>query len=304
MTAQQLEIRRKENPPPSVEEILNQEWLAVGVSQKELDRERETSDIFDRLMGSGYAPDIVRAAYAAEYVNVTELYLRLLAIAECALPPNDPMLALILYSLAKQNQAGGNLAAAEPFYARAFNIRKDTFGFLHPQTVEVFMDYAILLKELNRLSEVSTDYCLILLKPEARYTVQKTFVLDELEERGYVSSSEALTQEGYSALTSKDGRLQIGIQAKDRFVEAVVISLNISCIPETLQQKTTWMMQPVVCRLSRMEDEATASGTSEDDKTHGRLIMNFRRFISGEVIDGKCPGCHNMLQCPLCKLEQ
>ncbi len=92
---------------------------------------------------------------AAEYGNVTELYLRLLAIAERALPANDPMLAQILYSLAKQYQASGN-PAAEPLYARALTLREQTFGLQHALTMQAREAYAALLCAENRCGEADT----------------------------------------------------------------------------------------------------------------------------------------------------
>lgn len=137
-------------------EIIDQEWLAAGVSREELDQEEEITDILDRLTGSGYAPEIVRAAWTAEYANIMELCLRLLAIAERALPATDPMLAQILFSLAKQYQANGNLSAAEPLYARALTLREQTFGLQHPLTAQTREAYATLLCAEDRCAEADT----------------------------------------------------------------------------------------------------------------------------------------------------
>ena len=143
-------------------EIIDREWLAAGVSREELDQEEEITDILDRLTGSGYAPEIVRAAWTAEYANIMELYLRMLAIAERALPTNDPMLAQILVSLARQYQASGNLSAAEPLYARALFLREQLFGVEHPSTIQTREAYAALLCTANRCDEADKLQTLLL----------------------------------------------------------------------------------------------------------------------------------------------
>lgn len=137
--------------------IIDQEWLEAGVTQAEIDQSKELTDIFDRLVGSGYSRDIIYAAWDADYTGYDNpalaLYLRLLAIAERALPANDPMLAQLLYSLAKQYQASGIPSAAEPLYARALTLREQTLGAQHPLTMQAREAYAALLCAANRCDE-------------------------------------------------------------------------------------------------------------------------------------------------------
>ncbi len=137
--------------------IIEQKWLDAGVTQEEIDQSEEFTDIFDRLVGSGYAREIIYAAWDADYTGYDNpalaLYLRLLAIAERALPATDPMLSQILFSLAKQYQASGNPAAAEPLYARALTLREQTFGIQHPLTIQAREAYTALLCAANRCDE-------------------------------------------------------------------------------------------------------------------------------------------------------
>jgi len=139
-----------------VKEIIDKEWLAAGMSQAEIDQEEEITDIFDRLVGSGYTREIIYAAWDADYTRYDNpalaLYLRLLAIAERALSANDPMLAQILVSLAKQYHAVDD-PAAESLYARALTMREQTLGLQHPLTIQAREAYSALLCAANRCAE-------------------------------------------------------------------------------------------------------------------------------------------------------
>jgi len=44
-------------------EIIDREWLTVGVSQEELAHEEQLAEIFDRLVGSGRTVEDIRAEW-------------------------------------------------------------------------------------------------------------------------------------------------------------------------------------------------------------------------------------------------
>ena len=60
------------------------------------------------------------------------LYERALAVAEAALGPDHPDVALTLNGLAELHRAHGDYEAAEPEYARALAIREKALGSDHP----------------------------------------------------------------------------------------------------------------------------------------------------------------------------
>ena len=50
-------------------EIIDQEWLAAGVSQEALAKEEQLAKIFDRLVGSGRTIDNIRAEWETKAVE-------------------------------------------------------------------------------------------------------------------------------------------------------------------------------------------------------------------------------------------
>jgi len=50
-------------------EIIDREWLTVGVSQEELAQEEQLAEVFDRLVGSGRTVEDIRAEWETKTVE-------------------------------------------------------------------------------------------------------------------------------------------------------------------------------------------------------------------------------------------
>ena len=50
-------------------EVIDQEWLAVGVTQEELSQDERLAEIFDRLVGSGRTVDDIRTEWETKTVE-------------------------------------------------------------------------------------------------------------------------------------------------------------------------------------------------------------------------------------------
>ena len=302
MITQQADSDGSKYAPPSVQEIINREWLAAGMTQQEIDQDEELVDIIDRLAGAGYSQDVIQAVWETDYSTPEDkdasdasirLYLRLLTMAEEVLQSDDLTVAKILHGLAESYCLRHEYAAAEPLYARTLGTYRRAFGSEHPRTAEAQLDYAKALIALGRSSELSTLRSFVLLKPKTRYIVEKADILEKLKkpkklEVGFTLDPETVVLDGCVTLKNQDGSQQAQVQVEGRYVEAVVISLSAN---RSMQGDANGILEPVVCSLSRIDD-----GTPD-----GSLIMGYRIFSHGNMIEGECPGCHNKLSCVLCQ---
>ena len=80
---------------------------------------------------------------------------RALKLAEEALGPHHPYVAMNLTNLAKAYHAQGRYAEAEPLYQRALVIWEKAFGPDHPDVAIGLKNYAALLREVGRGSEAA-----------------------------------------------------------------------------------------------------------------------------------------------------
>lgn len=139
MAVQQVQLNRSEDAYRRAREIINTSWLEAGVSQEELDEGDELADILDRLMGSGYPEEGIRAVWETEYPATSDkmpFYHALWPIAESAFAPDDPMLALIWYRLAIGYDANQAYQSAIPLFTRVLKLWSQTLGLEHPRTIE------------------------------------------------------------------------------------------------------------------------------------------------------------------------
>jgi len=154
MTVQHVPSNRIETAYKSSRAIIDASWLAEGVTQEELDEGDELADILDKLIGSGYPEEGIRAVWETEYPSRTDkmpFYHALWLIAESALAPDEPVLALIWYRLAIGYDAIQNYQAAIPLFTRVLKGWNQTLGPEHLRTAEarcrLQLSYACLIEK-------------------------------------------------------------------------------------------------------------------------------------------------------------
>ena len=139
MIVQHVSSKRIETAYQNSRVTIDASWLAEGVTQEELDEGNELADILDKLMGSGYPEEGIRAVWEAEYPSRTDkmpFYHALWLIAESALASDDPVLALIWYRLAIGYDAIQNYQSAIPLFTRVLKVWNRTLGPDHKRTAE------------------------------------------------------------------------------------------------------------------------------------------------------------------------
>lgn len=139
MTVQHVPSNHIETAYQCSRAIIDASWLAGGVIQEEMDEGNELADILDKLMGSGYPEEGIRAVWEAEYPSQTDkmpFYHALWLIAESALASDDPVLALIWYRLAIGYDAIQNYQSAIPLFTRVLKVWTQTLGPEHLRTAE------------------------------------------------------------------------------------------------------------------------------------------------------------------------
>ena len=139
MAVQQVQSKRSEDAYRQAREIINASWLEAGVTQEELNEGDELADILDRLMGSGYPEEGIRAVWEADYPSTSDkmpFYHALWPIAESVFAPEDSILALIWYRLAIGYDANQTYQSAIPLFTRVLKVWNQTLGPEHPRAVE------------------------------------------------------------------------------------------------------------------------------------------------------------------------
>ena len=139
MAVQQVQSKHSEDAYRQAREIIDASWLEAGVTREELDEGEDLADILDRLIGSGYPEEGIRAVWEAEYPSTSDkmpFYHALWPIAESAFAPDDPMLALIWYRLAIGYDANQTYQSAIPLFTRVLKVWNQTLGPEHPRAIE------------------------------------------------------------------------------------------------------------------------------------------------------------------------
>jgi len=122
----------------------------------------QSMTIVERIQGPHH-PDLVLALTnlaifhrkRGRFAQAERLYQRSLTIMERVLGDEHPHLIPVLLDLAHVSQAQNEFERSETYYKRALTIGKTELPVAHHQTQSIRMQYADLLRHLNRVAEAN-----------------------------------------------------------------------------------------------------------------------------------------------------